>query len=257
MFFTLFHFDGLSSEYVIGFGSCLHQDYPQPILEQVKKQSPNLFIMLGDNVYGDTNGNIDNLKNAYQKQKLVLEKFGCPQGLINNAALDSPPGDSDVINGPFEDYPEEAWDKVIDVNLKSIFLTCQIIGKEMADNSGGSIINISSHYGLISPDQRIYNYRKNFYKPISYSASKSGIFNITRYLSTYWGQQSVRVNSLTLGGVFDNQDEEFVNNYSKKVPLGRMAEKHEYNGVIHFLLSDASSYITGSNIVSDGGWTAW
>ena len=196
-------------------------------------------------------------ENISDSLKLVLEKFGCPQGLINNAALDSPPGDSDLINGPFEDYPEEAWDKVIDVNLKSIFLTCQIIGKEMADNSGGSIINISSHYGLISPDQRIYNYRKNFYKPISYSASKSGIFNITRYLSTYWGQQSVRVNSLTLGGVFDNQDEEFVNNYSEKVPLGRMAEKHEYNGVIHFLLSDASSYITGSNIVSDGGWTAW
>tara|TARA_B100000073_G_scaffold29001_2_gene22141 strand:- start:1040 stop:1825 length:786 start_codon:yes stop_codon:yes gene_type:complete len=196
-------------------------------------------------------------ENISDSLKLVLEKFGCPQGLINNAALDSPPGDSDVINGPFEDYPEEAWDKVIDVNLKSIFLTCQIIGKEMADNSGGSIINISSHYGLISPDQRIYNYRKNFYKPISYSASKSGIFNITRYLSTYWGQQNVRVNSLTLGGVFDNQDEEFVNNYSEKVPLGRMAEKHEYNGVIHFLLSDASSYITGSNIVSDGGWTAW
>ena len=196
-------------------------------------------------------------ENISDSLKLVLEKFGCPQGLINNAALDSPPGDSELINGPFENYPEEAWDKVIDVNLKSIFLTCQIIGKEMAENSGGSIINISSHYGLISPDQRIYNYRENFYKPISYSASKSGIFNITRYLSTYWGQQSIRVNSLTLGGVFDNQDEEFVNNYSKKVPLGRMAEKHEYNGVIHFLLSDASSYITGSNIVSDGGWTAW
>ena len=128
-------------------------------------------------------------ENISDSLKLVLEKFGCPQGLVNNAALDSPPGDSDVINGPFEDYPEEAWDKVIDVNLKSIFLTCQIIGKEMADNSGGSIINISSHYGLISPDQRIYNYRKNFYKPISYSASKSGIFNITRYLSTYWGNK--------------------------------------------------------------------
>ena len=188
---------------------------------------------------------------------LVCKKFGSPSALINNAALDSPPGDSEKINGPFEEYPEEAWDKVIDVNLKSIFLTCQLIGNEMVNNSGGSIINISSHYGLISPDQRIYNYKENFTKPVAYSASKSGIFNLTRYLSTYWGSKNIRVNTLTLGGVFDNQDKQFVENYSKRVPLGRMAEKHEYNGVIQFLISDASSYITGSNIVSDGGWTAW
>tara|TARA_B100000902_G_scaffold399286_1_gene469427 strand:- start:2419 stop:3201 length:783 start_codon:yes stop_codon:yes gene_type:complete len=188
---------------------------------------------------------------------LVCEKFGSPSALINNAALDSPPGDDEKINGPFEDYPEDAWDKVMEVNLKSIFLTCQIVGKEMLKNNSGSIINISSHYGLISPDQRIYNYKENFNKPIAYSASKSGIFNLTRYLSTYWGPKNIRVNTLTLGGVYDNQDKQFVKNYSNKVPLGRLAEKNEYNGVIHFLISEASSYITGSNIVSDGGWTAW
>ncbi len=188
---------------------------------------------------------------------LVCEKFGRPSALINNAALDSPPGDDEKINGPFEDYPEDAWDKVMEVNLKSIFLTCQIVGKEMVKNKSGSIINISSHYGLISPDQRIYNYRENFNKPIAYSASKSGIFNLTRYLSTYWGPKNIRVNTLTLGGVHDNQDKQFIENYSNKVPLGRLAKKSEYNGVIHFLISEASSYITGSNIVSDGGWTAW
>ena len=146
----------------------------------------------------------------------------------------------------------------MEVNLKSVFLCCQIIGAEMAKNGAGSIINISSHYGVISPDQRIYEYRKKvFNNPISYSASKSGILNITRYLSTYWGERNVRVNTLTLGGVLDNQDKEFIENYSSKVPLKRMANESEYNGAIQFLISSASSYITGSNMIIDGGWTAW
>ena len=147
----------------------------------------------------------------------------------------------------------------MEVNLKSIFLCCQVFGGLMVENNiAGSIINISSHYGVISPDQRIYDYRKDdFNKPISYSTSKSGILNLTRYLSTYWGGNNIRVNTLTLGGVEDNQDKEFITNYSKKVPLGRMANEKEYFGAIQFLISSASSYMTGANLVLDGGWTAW
>jgi NAD(P)-dependent dehydrogenase (short-subunit alcohol dehydrogenase family) len=191
----------------------------------------------------------------------VRDKWGIPHAMINNAALDSPPNASADENGPFEVYPEESYDRVMDVNVKGSFLCCQIIGGEMAKARRGSIINICSIYGLVSPDQRIYEYRSHegsqFYKPVTYSVSKSAILNLSRYLATYWASRNVRVNTLTFGGVFNNQDQEFLRGYCARVPLGRMAREDEYNGAVIFLVSDASSYMTGSNLVIDGGWTAW
>ncbi len=190
-----------------------------------------------------------------------LEKeWGPPRGLVNNAALDSPPGSPARENGPFETYPESSWDEVMEVNVKGVFLTCQVIGGAMSEAGTGSVVNICSTYGVVSPDQRIYEYRARegtpFFKPVAYCASKSALLNMTRYLATYWAPR-VRVNTLTLGGVFNDQDEKFLEGYESRVPMGRMAREDEYNGAITFLLSDASSYMTGSNLVMDGGWTAW
>ncbi|RJX31670.1 MAG: SDR family oxidoreductase [Desulfarculus sp.] len=191
----------------------------------------------------------------------VQERWGAPHGLINNAALDSPPDAPVQENGPFETYPEASWDRVMEVNAKGVFLCCQVFGGTMAQAGRGSIINICSTYGLVSPDQRLYAYRRaqgqEFFKPVAYSASKSALLNLTRYLATYWGERGVRVNCLTLGGVYNNQDQQFVEAYESRVPLGRMARPEEYNGAVVFLLSDASAYMTGANLVMDGGWTAW
>lgn len=191
----------------------------------------------------------------------IRKKWGIPHILVNNAAIDSPPSAPPGENGPFEDYPETSWDKIMDVNVKGTMLTCQVFGGAMAIEGRGSIVNISSIYGLVSPNQDIYEYRRQrgetFYKPVAYSASKSAILNLTRYLATYWAKKGVRVNTLTLAGVYNNQDDSFVKEYCKRIPIGRMAQLDEYNGTIVYLSSDASKYMTGGNLIIDGGWTAW
>ncbi len=190
----------------------------------------------------------------------VVATFGTPTVLVNNAALDSPPSAPLEENGPFETYPEDSWDKIIDVNLKGVFLCCQVFGAAMAKGKKGSIVNVASIYGLVSPDQSLYNYRRQrgetFFKPVAYSASKSGIYNLSRYLAQYWAQQGVRVNSLTIAGVFAGQEQAFLDAYCARIPVGRMAEPTEYDGAILFLASDAARYMTGANLVVDGGWTA-
>jgi NAD(P)-dependent dehydrogenase (short-subunit alcohol dehydrogenase family) len=190
----------------------------------------------------------------------MKSRFGVPTVLINNAALDSPPSAPPEENGPFEDYPETSWDKVMAVNLKGVYCCCQVFGGAMAGEGRGSIINISSIYGVVSPDQSLYEYRRQrgetFFKPIAYAVSKSGILNLTRYLATYWAKQGVRVNTLTIAGVFNNQEQAFLDAYCGRIPVGRMANADEYNGAVLFLASPASRYMTGSNMVLDGGWTA-
>ena len=186
--------------------------------------------------------------------------WGPPHILINNAALDSPPDAPAGTNGPFETYPVDVWRRVLDVNVTGVFLCCQVFGGRMADAGRGSIINVASIYGLVSPDQRIYEYRRTggepFFKPAAYATSKSALLNLTRYLAAYWAPK-VRVNTITFAGVANNQDAAFLEGYTARVPLGRMAREDEYNGAIVFLASEASSYMTGANLVIDGGYTAW
>lgn len=193
----------------------------------------------------------------------VTQRWGIPHILINNAGIDTQPSAPPEVSGPFEDFPEEVFREVVEVNLTGTFLVTQAVGALMAKEGRGSIINIGSIYGMLSPVQDIYAYKEEktgvpFIKPVAYSAAKSGLYNLTRYCATYWAKKGVRVNILTPSGVYrDTQDLEFQNNYCERMPIGRMARPEEYNGAIIFLASDASVYMTGANLVMDGGWTAW
>jgi NAD(P)-dependent dehydrogenase (short-subunit alcohol dehydrogenase family) len=191
----------------------------------------------------------------------VARELGVPHVLVNAAALDSPPDAPPEEVGPVETYPEASFDEVIDVNVKGTFLCCQAIGGRMAAEGRGSIVNVSSIYGMLSPVQDLYEFRRRggeaFFKPVAYSVSKSAIYNLTRYLATYWAKSGVRVNTLTLAGVWNDQSQDFVDAYTARMPLGRMANVSEVVGPVVFLASDASSYVTGANLVADGGWSAW
>jgi NAD(P)-dependent dehydrogenase (short-subunit alcohol dehydrogenase family) len=191
----------------------------------------------------------------------LVDEHGVPHLLVNNAAIDAPPDAPAEEVGPFETYPEASFDRVMDVNVKGTLLCCQVVGAAMAREGRGSIVNISSIYGLLSPQQDVYEFRRRggdaFTKPVAYSVSKSAVLNLTRYLATYWAKSGVRVNTLTLAGVFNEQPTEFLEAYTARVPLGRMAQASEALGAIVFLASDASSYMTGANLVVDGGWSAW
>jgi NAD(P)-dependent dehydrogenase (short-subunit alcohol dehydrogenase family) len=191
----------------------------------------------------------------------VVDDLGVPHLLVNNAGLDSPPDAPAVEVGPFEDVPEEAFDSVMDVNVKGAVLCCQTVGAAMARAGRGSIVNVSSVYGMLSPVQELYEFRRargeTYVKPVAYSVSKGALLNLTRYLATYWAKDGVRVNTLTLAGVWNDQDPEFLEAFAARSPLGRMLDAREALGALVFLASDASSYVTGSNLVVDGGWSAW
>jgi NAD(P)-dependent dehydrogenase (short-subunit alcohol dehydrogenase family) len=196
-----------------------------------------------------------------QAAAAVEAEWAIPHLLVNNAALDSPPDAPAEEVGPFESYPEASFDEVMDVNVKGTLLCCQVVGGAMARAGRGSIVNVSSVYGLLSPVQDLYAFRRErgetFVKPVAYSVSKSAILNLTRYLATYWAKEGVRVNTLTLAGVWNDQPPEFLEAYETRVPMGRMLDAREALGAVVFLASDASSYVTGSNLVVDGGWSAW
>jgi 2-deoxy-D-gluconate 3-dehydrogenase len=193
----------------------------------------------------------------------TLEEFGRIDILVNSAALDpkfDPEHEETIIaTATFEDFPLSTWQKAIDVNLTGMFLCCQAVARVMLAQGAGTIVNVCSIYGLVGPDQRIYQKpdQEAQYKPVYYSVTKAGVLGLTRYLATYYAGRNLRVNALTPGGVYNGHDETFVQGYSARAVLGRMAEKDEMNGALLFLASDASAYMTGANLIVDGGWTAW
>ena len=183
--------------------------------------------------------------------------------LINNAAIN--PKYEVLVGGKnssrVEDFDLLDWDSQLDVGLKGAFICSKVFGSEMAKQGKGVIINIASDLSIIAPDQRIYksdnSTESQNVKPITYSVIKSGLIGMTKYLATYWSESNVRVNALSPGGVYENQNSEFVDRLTKLIPLGRMASPNEYKSAIQFLCSDASSYMTGQNLVIDGGRSVW
>ncbi|MFA6075360.1 MAG: SDR family oxidoreductase [Negativicutes bacterium] len=201
---------------------------------------------------------LSNEQSVINWSKKIISEFACVDVLINNAAA--------KVAGFFaslDQFSVDDWNSVMSVNVTGAFLACREIGADMARRGKGSIINISSIYGLVGPDQRIYE--GSYYgdmggainTPLVYSASKGAIISMTRYLATYWGPKGVRSNTMTPGGVYTGQNDIFQEKYSQHVPMARMGKAEEMVGALLFLASDASSYINGQNIIVDGGWTAW
>jgi len=188
----------------------------------------------------------------------MKERFGRIDGLINNAAFtDTVPSKTQTLQVGavgLEEYPLDLWKKHFSVNVESVFLMCKAVGGVMKAQKSGSIVNISSIYAVNGPHQNIY---KNKIKTPTYSATKAAVIGFTKWLATYYAKENVRANCVVFGGVFDGQGEDFLEAYNNLVPLGRMANREEYVGVIEYLLSDRSSYTTGSTIPVDGGFTAW
>ncbi len=222
----------------------LDLDRAESVAQQVRIDSGGESLAIG----ADTT-QPDSLRKSLEQ---ITDTFGLPYGLVNATQYRG----SGFYGSDPADHPLEAWNQVFNVNVTGVLLACQVFGKAMMKHGGGSIVNLSSTYGVVSADPRIYG-DSGVNSPISYAASKSAILNMTRYLAIHWRQHNIRVNCLVPGGVFDNQGEEFVKNYSSRTPLGRMARADEYQGAALFMLSDASTYMTGATVTVDGGWTAW
>ena len=195
----------------------------------------------------------------------IMERFGKIDILINNAGF-TVKGAADKRKdyfATFEEYSLDMWEQALRTNVTGTMLCCQAVGRVMLKQGGGVILNIASIAATSAPDQRIYEGvtppygLASFNNPPSYMTSKAAIVGLTKYLAAYWAGKNIRINALSPGGVFDNHDPKFVQNYSRRVPLGRMAHKDEYKGAILFLVSDASTYMTGADLIMDGGLSVW
>jgi NAD(P)-dependent dehydrogenase (short-subunit alcohol dehydrogenase family) len=205
---------------------------------------------------------VTSMESIFNMRTRILESYGHIDILVNNAAI------NDMFENPmaavelskFEHYPLDLWNNSLSVNLTGVFLCSQIIGQVMIAQEKGSIINIASTYGVVAPNQSLYrdkNGKQTFFKPPAYSVTKAGVIAFTKYLAAYWGDSGIRVNALSPGGVENAQEDFFIENYSSRTPLGRMAKPEDYRGALIFLASDASSYMTGANLIVDGGYTIW
>ncbi len=184
--------------------------------------------------------------------EIVLEKFGRVDVLINNHQF-KPKG---FLEAKAETFPEDLWDDIINVNLKGTFLTCRDFGNQMLKQEKGSIINFSSTYGIVSSNPALYA-DNSLGNPVAYSASKGGVIMMTKYLGAYWASRGVRVNSIAPHGVWNNHEDTFSKRFSAMSPMNRLSFTDEVIGGVIYLASDASSYVTGSNLLVEGGWTAW
>jgi NAD(P)-dependent dehydrogenase (short-subunit alcohol dehydrogenase family) len=190
----------------------------------------------------------------------TLRRFGRVDVLVNNAAIDPKvDGSARPDQAAFEDFPLAVWNHALAVNVTGMFLCTQAVVRPMLSQGSGVIVNVSSIYGMVGPDQRLYEEAgaQPVFKPVTYSVSKSAVYGLTKYLAAYWAGRNIRVNALTLGGVEHRQPAAFRARYAARTPMGRMARPNECCGPLLFLASDDSSYMTGANLVVDGGWTAW
>jgi NAD(P)-dependent dehydrogenase (short-subunit alcohol dehydrogenase family) len=214
---------------------------------------------LGDSHMG-VGVDVANDLSVMEAKEAIIERYGKIDILVNNAAI------NDMFETPsvalelskFENYPLNLWKRSLDVNVTGVFLCSQVFGSVMAEVKSGSIINIASTYAITAPDQKLYQDEsqvQKFYKSASYPTTKGAVLSFTKFLASYWGNKGIRVNALSPGGVENGQDDFFIKNYSSRTLLGRMADKTDYKGAIIFLASEASSYMTGANLVMDGGWT--
>ncbi len=236
-------------------------DISQESLERVRDELKNGYPGSAVEVY---KADITDRKAMEGVSEDICGKYSHIDGLINNAA-NNPKVEADsknMKNIRFEDFPINMWLDDISVGLTGALVCSQVFGSVMACQGKGVILNISSDLGIIAPDQRIYRKdglkeEEQMVKPVTYSVIKHGILGLTKYLATYWAQNGVRANSLCPAGVFNNQNEEFLNRISGLIPMGRMADSDEYKGTILYLMSDASSYMTGAAVVVDGGRSCW
>jgi len=202
---------------------------------------------------------VSNILEIIAFYKTVRNKYGKIYGLVNSFHYKGNSRKLDTSSNffaDFEDYPLEAWNQVHDINLKGTFLMSQKAISYFKENGQGVIVNFSSTYGNVSPNKSIYG-NSGINSPVAYASSKAAIINLTRYMATHLADQNIRANVLSPGGVFNNQSKEFLTNYNNLTPLKRMANAEDYQGAILYMMSDASKYMTGANMVVDGGWTAW
>lgn len=249
---------------LIGRNHCkaLYEAGANLIVTDIDNTNCQLFAKeLGDRASG-IGADITNPEDVKKLRDFTLNTFGSIDILVNNAAINDKFEDPAALfeQSKFENYPLELWHKSIAVNVTGMFLCSQIIGTVMSECGKGSIINVASTYGIVAPNQDLYideSGNQKFFKTPAYPVTKGAVISFTKYLAAYWGAKGVRVNTLTPGGVENNQDEFFIAEYSKRTPLKRMAQPTDYKGALVFLASDASAYMTGSNLVVDGGFTIW